>query len=132
MPAAVGAVWLLDKFSILPFRLGAPYFPIGRFFQCNLSPRGSTLGRIDGSSKGAKDGLQRGQEPYCFHSPRRDRNLVYLSGAMKTKLLESMPQSEPRDAEPPRGPDLIAAREFDRLGEKFALQCSEQSGVNFD
>jgi hypothetical protein len=51
---------------------------------------------------------------------------------MKTKLLESMPQSESRDAKPSRGPDLIAARESDRLGEKFPLYCFDQFGVNLD
>ena len=77
--------------------------------------------------------VTRSKESLCQTAPSRPaRNLVCLSGVMKTKLLESMPQSEPRDAKPPRGPDLIAARELDRLGEKFALQCSEQSGVNFD
>jgi hypothetical protein len=99
------------------------------------------MGQIDGSnikkvsesgSKGAKDGLQQGQQPYCFHSPRRDRKLVYLSEVMKAKLLESMPQSEPRDAKPPCGPDLIAARESDHLGEKFPLYRFNQFGVNLD
>ena len=51
---------------------------------------------------------------------------------MKTKLLESMAQSEPRDAKPPRSPNLIAAGELDRLGKKLVLQYSEQFGVNFD
>ena len=54
--------------------------------------------------------VTRSKESLCQTAPSRPaRNLVCLSGVMKTKLLEPVPQSKPRDTEPARGSELIAS-----------------------